>query len=209
MGGLTKRKARKSTGSRVGKIVAIAIALLVAYCCIFSLVAKMTAGESIPKPLGFGMGVVLTGSMEPTLRENSLIIVTGAREYNVGDIIVYQTGGTPVVHRIIEIDGQTGTLTTQGDANNAPDEPITLSRVKGRVAFSIPFIGAAARFIQTTPGLIMVLIVIFVLFFLSVRTREQEQQEEVGGTSDLEAEIKELRAMLEKAAGEAEGNENK
>lgn len=201
--GLTKRRSRDKKGVSAGKIIAVILVVLVAYCCIFSLVAKMTAGESMPKPLGFGVGVVLTGSMEPTLHENALIIVTGAKSYSVGDIVVYQTGGTPVVHRIIELDEKAGLLVTQGDANNTPDEPITLSKVKGKVAFSIPFIGLIARFIQTTPGLIMVLIVILVLFFLSARTREQEKQEEIGSsdTSDIEEEIKELRAMLEKAAG--------
>lgn len=207
MSGLAKRKPRES-GSIVGKIVAIALALLVAYCCVYGLVVKMAYGESLPMPLGFGIGVVLTGSMEPTLHENSLIIVTRARDFSVGDIVVYQTGGTPVVHRVIELDTDAGTLTAKGDANNAPDMPVPLSKIKGKVAFSIPFIGIAARFIQTTPGLIMVLIVLFVLFFLSVRTREQEQQEEVGAASDLETQIKELREMLEKASAGAESNDN-
>ena len=201
MSGLAKRKPREGAGSRAGKIIAIVLAVLVAYCCIFSLAAKMISGESLPMPLGFGVGVVLTGSMEPTLPENSLIFVTRASDYSVGDIAVYQTGGTPVVHRVIEIDEASGTITTQGDANNAPDTPVTLSKVKGKVAFSIPFLGAIARFIQTVPGLIMVLVALLTLFFLSVRTREQDKQEEIG-KPDIEAEIEELRAMLERASGE-------
>ena len=206
--GLAKRRPREKAGSKAGKAIAVILVVLVAYCCVYSLAARMIAGESIPKPLGFGVGVVLTGSMEPALHENSLIIVTGASNVKVGDVIVYQTGGTPVVHRVIDIDESAGTFTAQGDANNAPDDTVTFSKIKGKVAFAIPYLGLAARFIQTTPGLIMVLIVLFVLFFLSVRTREQEQQEDVG-SSDIKAEIEELRAMLEKAAQSSENSEDK
>ena len=200
MSKIVRRRPRRAKSGKTGKIIAAIIAALVIYCCVFSLGARMIKGDSMPMPLGFGAGVVLTGSMEPTLSENDLIIAVKAKEYSVGDIIVYQTGGTPVVHRVTEIDREAGVVTAKGDANNTEDPPFTISRIRGKVAFAVPYIGAAARCIKTVPGLIMVLVFIFTLFFLSVRAKGKEGQEDVT-ESLLEQQIEELKERLEAAAG--------
>ena len=72
----------------VGRIILIVFVLLVVYCCVFSLIARFVKSESIPMPLGFGAATVLTGSMEPTLHVNSVVVVTKASHYEVGDIVV-------------------------------------------------------------------------------------------------------------------------
>ena len=45
--------------------------------------------------------MVLTGSMSGTIEPDDLIITRKQSDYMVGDIVMYQTGGTPVTHRII------------------------------------------------------------------------------------------------------------
>lgn len=179
----------------VGRIVLIIFVLLVVYCCVFSLIARFVKSESIPMPLGFGAATVLTGSMEPTLHVNSVVVVTKASHYEVGDIVVYQTGGTPTIHRIIELDEASGMVVTQGDANNAPDEPFTTSRLKGKLAFSIPFVGIVFRFIKTVPGIIMILVLVFTLFYLSVRAKEQDAEAEAKADA-MKNEIEKLRQDL-------------
>ena len=193
-------KTQKKAKINAGKVIALVLAVLVVYCCVYSLVVKAVRGESLPMPLGFGVGVILSGSMEPTYHVNDLIFAVKAKNFKVGDIVVYQTGGTPVVHRVVETDEEAGTITTKGDANNAPDEPITISRVKGRVLFAIPFVGAVMRFIKTVPGMIMILIVLFILLLLSIRSREEEKSEEAQ-KQELEKEIADLR---EKVGADAE-----
>lgn len=192
-----EKTTEKKTGKRntVRKLLTALLVLVIVYCCVYSLIMRAAKNESIPMPLGFGMGVVLTGSMEPTLSANDVIIVTKAKTYEIGDIVVYQTGGTPVTHRLIEIDTEHGTALTQGDANNAADEPITVSRIKGRVAFSIPKIGAALRFVKTVPGTVMILVVIFMLLFLTVRSKDEEEKK-TEEKNDLQEQIEELKAML-------------
>lgn len=202
----SETKAPKKGRAPVGKVIAFILIALTAYCCIYSLFVKAFRGESLPMPLGFGAGVILTGSMEPTYKVNDLIIAVKAKEYGVGDIVVYQTGGTPVVHRVIEMDKDTGVFVAKGDANNAPDEPVTVSRIKGRVLFAVPFVGAAMRFVKTVPGMIMILVVIFVLLILSLRSREEEKQEE-DKTAKLEREILELKKMFEETAKEKDGED--
>lgn len=190
-----KTTEKKTVGGCIRKAITFLIVTVIIYCCVYSLIAKAVKNETLPMPLGFGVGVVLTGSMEPTLSPNDVIIVTKAGEYKVGDVVVYQTSGTPVTHRLIEIDTEHGTALTQGDANNAADEPITVSRIKGRVWFAIPFIGAIMQFAKTIPGIVMILVVIFVLLFLTVRSKDEDRQK-TEENADLQEQIDELKAVL-------------
>ena len=81
--------------------------------------AQHLTGNAVPMPFGVGASVVLSGSMEPALSVGDLLIFTEEKNYEVGDVVVYQSGRTPVVHRIIALDAET--FTTQGDANNTAD----------------------------------------------------------------------------------------
>ncbi len=191
----SETKTPKKVKMNAGRIIALILAVLVVYCCVYSLVVKAVRNETLPMPLGFGVGVILSGSMEPTYHVNDLIFAVKAKNFKVGDIVVYQTGGTPVVHRVIEADDGSGTVITQGDANNAPDDPVVVSRIKGKVLFAVPFVGAVMRFIKTVPGMIMILIVLFILLLLSIRTREEEKTEESKKT-EIEKEIAELREKI-------------
>ena len=106
---------------------------------VFSLNASRLAGDALPMPFGYGASVVLSGSMEPALSVGDLLIVRQQPAYEVGDIVVYQSGTTPVVHRILSIDEEM--VTTKGDANNANDEPFPITAIKGRVISAIPLVG--------------------------------------------------------------------
>ena len=109
--------------------------------------ARSLTGNVLPMPFGYGAAVVLTGSMEPTIMTDELIIVQAQEDYEVGDVVVYQTGKILVVHRIIAMDGET--VTTQGDANNVADAPVDRTHIKGRVIRHIPNVGTAVRILKT------------------------------------------------------------
>jgi len=81
--------------------------------------------------LNFGFGMVISGSMEPAIKKNDLILIRKAGEYAPGDIVVYETDDRSVVHRIIGIDGDK--IITMGDANNVADAPVGIEDVKGVV----------------------------------------------------------------------------
>lgn len=184
----------KSKKSKALRIAAAILGALIALYCAYYLISGFVFGNSLPMPLGFGAAVVLTGSMEPVLSENDLIVVVKSAQYNVGDIVVYTTGGTPVVHRVIETDDGGGILVTKGDANNTADAPISLSKVLGKVAFSLPLIGIVPRFVRTVPGMLLTLVVLFVLAFLSSQSRKKAAQD-AQKQSETEAEIARLRAV--------------
>lgn len=196
---MNEQASRKKAG--VLKTICITLAVIIALYCLAYLVAVIATGDPLPMPLGFGSAVVLSGSMEPALSVNDLIFVVKSGEYGVGDIVVYSTGGTPVVHRVVQADMQSGIIITRGDANNTDDDPISVSRIKGKMLFAIPFVGAIPRFIRTVPGLFIVLLVLFALLFVSVRGKAAES-EESDKAEELMHEIERLKQELGENGGE-------
>lgn len=154
--------------------------------------AGSLVGDRLPMPFGYGAAVVLSGSMEPEFSEGDLIVVGREDTYEVRDIVVYQDGSSLVVHRIIDINGDT--LTTQGDANNAPDEPITLSDVKGKVLFWIPYAGTVVGFLKTPVGTICVIAAAIALVELP---RRREKQKDDAERDKILEEIKRLKEEQE------------
>lgn len=114
-----------------------------------ALVALVAAVSVVPRVVGAVPLTVLTGSMEPALAPGDLVVVrpAPADDIRVGDVITFQpVSDDPalVTHRVtgltIESGGVTG-FTTQGDANSAADDAIVADQVKGRVVYSVPWVG--------------------------------------------------------------------
>ena len=154
--------------------------------------ARGLGGNQLPMPFGIGVAVVLSGSMEPTLGINDVIFVREMDSYEVGDIVVYQSGQTLIVHRIIAKDGEN--LITQGDANNTADAPIERYAVKGEVIARIPAVGMAVNALKTPAGILIVLIAAFALTELSFRKEKDKDEKELEA---IKAEIRRLREKQE------------
>lgn len=138
--------------------------------------ARSLVGNQLPMPFGFGAAMVLSGSMEPTFSTGDLIVVRECETVALDDIVVFQDGGSLVVHRVIAMDG--GSIITQGDANNIPDEPIELSAVKGRVLFWIPHGGSVVSVIKSPIGTICLIVAAIALVEIPHRQEKQKDDEE-------------------------------
>lgn len=150
--------------------------------------AKSLTGDALPMPFGYGGAVVLSGSMEPTIAIDELIIVKAADSYQVDDIVVYQTGRTPVVHRIVAIDDES--IVTRGDANNTDDDPIALSQIKGKVIAHIPHVGTVVRVLKTPVATILLIIAAVLTVELPYQKEKDQKQEEL---ERIKAEIRQLK----------------
>ena len=137
--------------------------------------ANSLVGNQLPMPFGYGAAVVL-GSMEPEFSEGDLIVVNETDTYEVNDIVVFQDGNSLVVHRIINIDGET--ITTKGDANKSADEPINISAVKGKVLFWIPFVGSIVEGLKTPVGTICIIAAAIALIEIPRRNEKKNDDEE-------------------------------
>ena len=173
----------------VARITIIIFVSLVVGFNLYNWNAKSLMGNALPMPMGYGAAVTLTGSMEPTIMPDDLIIVAAQDGYEVDDIVVYQSGSILVVHRIIEMDGQT--VTTQGDANQAADEAIDVSVIKGKVIAIVPALGSLARVLKTPTATIVLLVGAVLLLELSFRKEKQKKSD------DLELIKEEIRRLKE------------
>ncbi len=139
-------------------IIVGAILLANLYCLAAGRIFKMNA----PTVFGYSSAVVLTGSMSGTIEPDDFIITHKQSDYTVGDIVTYQTGGTPVTHRIVS-ENEKG-YRTKGDANNTDDgTDIPKEDVVGKVVLVIPKIGAAIRLVRTPIGMLIMVAAIILI----------------------------------------------
>ena len=149
--------------------------------------AQSLMGNTLPMPFGYGAAVVLTGSMEPTIHVNDVILVAEQPTYAENEIAVYQSGNILVVHRILDITD--GMVTTKGDANNAPDAPVELSSVKGKVVGVIPGVGGIVKILKTPTATAIILVGAVLLLEASFR------KDKAKGDDQLEKIKEEIRKL--------------
>lgn len=154
--------------------------------------AKSLMGNCLPMPFGYGAAVVLSGSMEPTIRIDDLIIVAAQNAYQENDIVVYQSGSMLVVHRIVEAEPDT--FITRGDANNAPDAPIRKEMVKGKVVACIPGAGRITRLLKSPAATVTLVAGSLLLSELTLRREKKKDEDEL---EKIKAEIRRLKAEQE------------
>ena len=150
--------------------------------------AKGLLKDKMPMPFGYGMSVVLSGSMESRLSVDDLVIIKATDNYKVNDIVLFQDGNSFVIHRIIEIDGDT--VTTKGDANNTADEPINKSQIKGVLVYDITGFGAVVNILKQPVFLILILAAAFLLTEFSYRKEKHIDTEELDEIKKMIEELK-------------------
>ena len=150
--------------------------------------AQSLMGNTLPMPFGYGAAVVLTGSMEPTIHVNDVILVAEQPTYAENEIAVYQSGSILVVHRILDITD--GMVTTKGDANNAPDAPIELSAVKGKVVGVIPGVGGIVKILKTPTATAIMLVGAVLLLEASFRKEKKKGDDQL---EKIKEEIRKLK----------------
>ena len=161
--------------------------------------------------------IVLTESMEPVISAGDMIITTriDAQDVSEGDVISFYdpagNGTSIVTHRVEKIaTNADGTLLfyTKGDNNNTSDKiPVPEKSLVGLYRFRIVGLGSVAMFMQTTPGLLLcVLLPLILLIGYDVLRRRSYEKKHSDNTDALLAELEALRA--EKARAEAEKPES-
>lgn len=103
----------------------------------------------VPSIWGHKPLVVISGSMEPTLKVGGILYYEkiDINELDEGDILVYQTKEHIISHRLVEITGDG--FITKGDVNNSVDgELVNNNQILGKgTNWSIPFLGYYADYI--------------------------------------------------------------
>ena len=132
--------------------------VLIALSLFALLTVVMTPAGQVPQVMGFSVLQVLTGSMEPTIPEGSMLLIqkTAPDTLQAGDIISFFSpdpalDGALNTHRIQQVvsEGDTLAFVTKGDANLLEDQqPVDARQVVGKVIFISAKLGRFVRLIS-------------------------------------------------------------
>lgn len=157
-------QAVKLAGRVLSLLLTAALAFLL-LCNIYTILVRRFTDELQPSVFGWSWAVVISGSMEPEIMVNDLIVVHKTGDYQVGDIVTYRDKSSVVTHRVIEKSG--GVYTTKGDANNVQDmKPVEEKNIVGEVVYVIPGLGLFMDFLRSPMGLLLMVLTGFLLIEL-------------------------------------------
>lgn len=197
-------------------LISLTIALIFT---VFNVVEAKRTGEDVYL-LGYRPIVVLTGSMEPTMRENSIIIskkVESLNDISVNDIVTYHidiNGETiRVTHRITQID-EDGTIYTKGDNNMVSDAyPIHIENVKSKTVLIMNWVadlvnkwesGVAGKITILCPLILIILLIAYLGQLKAIKAEEEANKK----SEQLDAVLNELNAKKMQDSMTTVKNEN-
>lgn len=140
------------TAGRILKWLITALLAVLLIANLYTLIARQVTGEPQPGVFGWSWAVVVSGSMEPEISVDDLILVHEQDTYEVGDVISFKSNNSVVTHRIIEKGD--GYYITQGDMNNTADKQISADAVIGKVKAAVPHVGLVIGYMRTPMGMI-------------------------------------------------------
>lgn len=193
----------------IGKILKTAMLAFLLMLLIINLIMFYQTAvkhEEIPRVGNISFFNVVSGSMEPTINVNDLIIIKKCEESEIqkGDIITYKKeDGSIVTHRIVKINKENGqnVYTTKGDNNEIEDdETIKHSQVHGKYLFKIQGMGEFVENLQKNNGLITVgLIIIIFIILKNGRDKKKETRKKIREKYDIKKKRDEYNQKTKRA----------
>jgi len=134
-------------------------------------IATSTAFSALKIPGGLKMLIVQSGSMEPTIKTGSVILIKKQDTYSTGDVISFVGAGSDsTTHRVTKTNIIKGKeiFSTKGDANQGGDrETIGIESILGKTVFTVPYLGYLISFTKTQQGFIFLIVVPATLIIFS------------------------------------------
>lgn len=157
------------------------------------LVAGLLLLSIFPITGNFKVLTVESGSMAPSIKMGSIVVVKPMKDYQIGDVITFgemTKAASLITHRIFEVEVKDSQnfYTTKGDANNGPDQKqITEKEIIGKVLFDIPWIGYAVSVAKKPIGFLFIIIVPALLVIIDEAVKiKKELKKSKQGISEQE-----------------------
>lgn len=149
--------------------------IIIIFILLFILYSKFILKEELIKLYNTAILVVLTGSMEPTIKSGEMIIIKEQIDYNVDDIVTYKEDRNFfVTHRII--NKYENKYETKGDNNNLVDEPIDKDQIEGKVIYHSKVCGFFILYLLKPITLIVIIIFIVKEFFGHIYVKGEKNE---------------------------------
>ena len=193
----------------------LSVLVIAAAVVVLCLVVFTKQGET-PSLGGYTVFRITTGSMKPVYDVDTLILVkkTDPSEIQVGDVISFYSAdpaldGAVNTHRVIAVeqDGEEWNYTTQGDANNTPDQYGTDSRALiGKVVASSLVLGKLARLVSNPLVFIPVILIPLAVILISNMVQTVRLAGKIARDEEEAAVREAIREIQEKRQKEKENS---
>lgn len=169
----------------IGRIISAILYLILIPIIIFNftlIIKSFIKPNETPDFWGYKSLVIVSGSMEPTIKKQDAILVKKIpeEEIKVNDIISFTTKNQiNVTHRVIEIQEENGIkkYTTKGDNNNTEDkEKITYEQIEGKYQFRINQFGMVIQILKSKVTLFLLVIAIILITYYQGRIKKKKQE---------------------------------
>lgn len=168
----------------IGRVISAILYIILIPIIIFNfalIIKSFIHPNETPDFFGYKSFVIVSGSMEPTIRKGDAIIVKEVpiEEIKENDIISFTQGETNVTHRIVEITEENGIkkYTTKGDNNNSEDkEKITYQQIEGKYQLKINQFGVVTNILKNKITLIILIVVIVFIYCYKSKIENQKQK---------------------------------
>lgn len=149
--------------------------IIIIFILLFTLYSKFILKEELIKLYNTAILVVLTGSMEPTIKSGEMIIIKEQSDYNIDDIVTYKEDKSFfVTHRII--NKYEDKYETKGDNNNLIDESINKDQIEGKVIYHSKVCGFFILYLLKPITLIVIIVFIVKEFFGHIYVKGEKNE---------------------------------
>ena len=212
---MDKTDKKLSRSQLAGTIIGVAVCVLLLPLLIMNLiliVKSFVNSDEVPSIGGITPMIVLTDSMDPVIKSGDLIFAKSIdpAEVAVGDIITFfdpaGSGTSTVTHRVVEVLREDGLhFRTKGDANNTEDRSLVpAENLIGVYRARLPGMGQVAMFLQTTPGLLLcVVLPLGALVAVDLIRRKRAAKAQDDDRDQLLAQLEALKAEMAEKEGAA------
>jgi signal peptidase len=146
----------------------MAVLILMVGASAFLAFSARRSPEAIPTLAGHKVLMIVSGSMEPTIRTGDVILIRPLQPGQAirdGDIITFRVRENPsmlITHRVVGtilVNGKPVAYTTKGDANPAGDTaPVVREQVVGIYRWRVPYFGYIATAVHKPAGALLFII---------------------------------------------------
>ncbi len=161
----------KIVGKVISGVLFLILMLVIAFLLYYYISIRIYAMKGPGHEPIISIYTVMTGSMSPHINKMDIVVnskIKSANDIKVGDVITFvssnlQMPNVIVTHRvnaILKDDNGEVCYETKGDANQVADQACAkFHNVIGKVMFKIPKVGYVQKFLKTTKGWLLCVII--------------------------------------------------
>lgn len=134
-----------------------------------------------PDFFGYKIFNIVTGSMEPTIKVDDIVVVKEEDKKNIrkNDIITFKIVDEIITHRVIDIAYDNGTLiyTTKGDKNDVTDiERVQFEQIEGKYVTKITKFGKIFTVLKNKYIFSLILILLIICYLIQRKNIQKKKE---------------------------------